>query len=70
MNTFPPNETEQHQAIRIAIFNHEGSIGKTTMTVNIAAPPAAVGKKILLVDSDPQGDLTSYLVEDLLLMTY
>src|SRR5256885_3820837 len=48
---------------RIAIFNHKGGVGKTTLTVNIAAAIAASGKRVLLVDSDPQCNLSSYLVE-------
>jgi len=51
-------------AIRLVIFNHKGGVGKTTLTVNIAAEVAALGKRVLLVDSDPQCNLTSYLIED------
>ena len=49
-------------ARRIVIFNHKGGVGKTTLTVNIAFELAALGKKVLLVDSDPQCNITSYLV--------
>ena len=51
-------------AFRISIFNHKGGVGKTTLTVNIALTLAAQGKRVLLVDSDPQGNLTSYLIEE------
>src|SRR6476619_6460080 len=57
-------DSERHSSIRIAIFNHKGGVGKTTLTVNIADALASMGKRILLVDSDPQGNLTSYLVEE------
>lgn len=55
---------KRHKAQRFAIFNHKGGVGKTTLTVNISAALAAQGKRVLLVDSDPQCNLTSYLVED------
>ncbi len=49
---------------KIALFNHKGGVGKTTLTVNIADALANAGKRVLLVDADPQCNLTSfYLVE-------
>ena len=48
---------------RLAVFNHKGGVGKTTLTVNIGAALAARGHRVLLVDSDPQCNLTSYLVD-------
>lgn len=50
--------------VRITIFNHKGGVGKTTLTANIAFALSSIGKSILLVDSDPQCNLTSYLLSD------
>ena len=50
-----------HQSETAAFLNQKGGVGKTTSVVNVGAGLAILGKRVLLVDLDPQGHLTSFL---------
>lgn len=48
----------------IALFNQSGGVGKTTLTMNLGYHLAELGRKVLLVDMDPQGSLTVFMGVD------
>lgn len=62
--TEPVKRSERHSAFRLVLFNHKGGVGKTTITSNLAFALAAQKKRVLIVDADPQCNITALFIED------
>src|SRR5579859_5437569 len=60
MSIFPDPEPllEHGPARTVAVCNQKGGVGKTTTTINLGAALAEQGRRVLLVDFDPQGALS------------
>jgi len=58
------SKTRRSRTKKIALFNHKGGVGKTTLTINLAAALSDAGKTVLIVDADPQCNLTSFFLDE------
>jgi chromosome partitioning protein len=47
----------------VSVINYKGGVGKTSLTANLAAQLAWEGKKVLLLDLDPQASLTFSFIQ-------
>jgi cellulose biosynthesis protein BcsQ len=54
---------EDLMAKQIALFNHKGGVSKTTTTFNLGWMLASKGKKVVIVDCDPQCNLTGMVLD-------
>ncbi|MQY25767.1 hypothetical protein NRB56_13260 [Nocardia sp. RB56] len=57
----PPPVSRNGDALIVAMCNQKGGVGKTTSTINLGAALAEYGRRVLLVDLDPQGALSAGL---------
>jgi chromosome partitioning protein len=47
----------------VAVANQKGGVGKTTITIHLAIEAARRGRRVMVIDADPQGNATSWLLD-------
>ncbi len=55
---------KEKSIVKIALFNHKGGVGKTTLTINIVNSIAEFGYKVLIVDADPQCNISAFYLDE------